>query len=50
MKITIGYFIGSLVCLFFHELFFDTRTECKLIDSEYMCRTVHYGHWKGGEK
>ena len=46
MKLSLGYAIGIQAFLLFHEIFFDSKKECKEFDGIEMCRTVHYGAWK----
>lgn len=46
MKFSIGYAIGMLLCFLFHELYFDSKKECKDFHGIEMCRTVFYGNWK----
>lgn len=46
MKLTIGYCIGFVACLIIHSFLYESGKECKQVDGEHICRTVHYGDWK----
>lgn len=46
MSMTIGYWVGIVMCFLLHSCIYDSDKECKQVDSIQMCRTVHYGDWK----